>query len=154
MKIKTTVPRGLKKISNLPFDKALELSAQAVLQQISSNADKGKGYKGSFTAYSKKYGAIRAEEGLTSRPNLQFSGEMMRSILNSEPKSKKTVNGYTITITPPDRQHTKAKISIDELVEVLDGLRPFYGINSQYEKVANKKALDFLSKEYAKLQLS
>lgn len=163
MKIKSTVFQGMKKIKNLPFDKALELSAIEILGLISDNADKGRGYMGSFKSYGSKYKAWRKDEGYSTKPNLQITGDMMRGILNSElsgepslrsdEEAKKTNSGWELTLTPPERQHSEYDVNIDEMVEYHNALRPFFGINSQYEKRANKRALDFLSKEYAKLQL-
>jgi hypothetical protein len=153
-KVRTDVFKNLKKIGKLPYDKGLELAGQSVKESISDEADKGRGYKGSFRSYSKAYREYKVSEGRKPSPaDLQFSGEMLRSILNSKQKAEKTSFGYKIQIRAPKRKHTKANITIEDLAEKQDARRPFFGVSRRYETTAQKVFVRFIEREYAKLQL-
>lgn len=147
-KIKTDVYKDLKKISNLPYDKALELSAQSILGQISENADKGKGYKGSFKPYSDKYKEKRTESGRGILPTLQYSGEMFRSLLNATYTAVKRGLSYIITLEAPNTTHSKSNATIADIVAGNMQKRPFFGINKTYVNKATKEAIAFLEAEF------
>ncbi len=61
--------------------KALSITAQQGINIIEARTSKGVGYKGGrFKPYDQKYAAFRSARGRGTKPDLQFTGQMLGSM--------------------------------------------------------------------------
>ncbi len=150
-KVKQNVTRDLKKLADLDVRKAMEMGGMKATEIVSERADQGKGIDGNLAKYSDKYEDFKASTGRNTKPDLQFSGEMLRSQFS---KVVKKGTQFIMFVKFPKRQHTKAKINIDKLAEHLNKKRPFIGLNKQNTRKVIDVIIKELRKSYAKLKLN
>lgn len=151
--VNQTVSKGIKKLLNWQVDQALQAGALELGGLISDEADKGRGLRGGFKAYSKGYSNRLSRSGKSTKPDLQLSGELMRSVINPDMKFSKRKGYKQITISLSDRTHTGTDLTIAELAEIQHKRRPFFGVTKRYERIINKIVIKELEREYAKLNL-
>ena len=60
--------------------KALSITAQVGINIIEARTSKGVGFKGKFKAYTPIYAAFRQSRGRSTKPDLQFTGQMLGSM--------------------------------------------------------------------------
>ena len=101
--------------------KALSITALAGRNIIEARTSKGVGYKGgAFEGYSPTYAAFRASKGRGSRPDLEFTGQMMSS-MTTKANSKQAEIFFT-------RATASKKAAMNNKT------RPFFGFNSREKK--------------------
>lgn len=149
-----TVSKAINKVQNMVVDQALKAGALELGGLISDEADKGRGLTGGFKSYSSKYARYREKKGRMSKPDLQFSGEMMRSVINPELKLKKRKGYKVIEVKLSGRKHTNSSLTIEELAVIQHQRRPFFGVTRRYEHIINKVIIEELSRIYAKLNVN
>ena len=142
---------NLKKVADIDATKALELGGVEAVGLISDRSDKGQGLKGTFAKYSEKYAKKKSKSGRSSKPDLQFTGELLRSLLNSW-KVKKGKTKQTITMTVPNKTHTKSKSNMRDIASGVSVKRPFYGLLEKEITQVSKVIIQALGKTYDRLQ--
>ncbi|MGH1438261.1 MAG: hypothetical protein ACRBG0_27760 [Lewinella sp.] len=145
------VIKNLKKVADLDATKALELGGVEAVGLISDRSDKGKGLTGTFDEYTEKYKNKRIKSRRGTTPDLQFTGELLRSLLNSW-KIKKSKTKQTITMVVPNKTHTKSKSNLRDIASGISKKRPFYGLLEKEKTQVIKVIVQALSKTYDRLQ--
>lgn len=139
--IKEDLTKKLKEITDADFKKGLNLFAIESISIINDRVDASKDLNGAnFKEYSAGYKKSKKKSGRNIKPNLQFTGEMMNSIDHK-------VNGNSVVIKFPERNHKKSKTSVREIAEVNDKTRSFFDLtNEEFEKTAEKTVYKQLDK--------
>lgn len=127
--------------------KVMERSGVRIIGIVSRRTDAGKSVSGApFIDYSNPYKKKRQRTGRSIKPDLQFSGEMLRGM---KFVIDETLKGFEVIVDFPTRKHSRANISVDELAEVQHKTRPFFDLSQrewQLEERRIVKDLDRLFK--------
>ena len=142
---------NLDKVKRMDATKALELGGVEAVGLISDRSDKGQGLKGTFAKYSEKYGKKKSKSGRGTKPDLQFTGELLRSLLNSW-KVKRSKTKQTITMVVPNKRHTRSKSNMRDVASGVSVKRPFYGLLEKEKTKVIKVIVQALGKIYDGLQ--
>tara|TARA_R110001632_G_C11241524_1_gene407728 strand:+ start:45 stop:467 length:423 start_codon:yes stop_codon:yes gene_type:complete len=105
--------------------KALLITALKGINIIEDRTNKGRSYKGTFfKKYNASYAAYRLQKGRSTKPNLQFSGQMLGSM--SAVSTSKYAEIYFTRAT----ESKKAAMN--------DKKRPFFGFSRNEQKTLIK----------------
>ena len=105
--------------------KALLITALKGINIIEDRTSKGRSYKGTFfKKYNASYAAYRLQKGRSTKPNLQFTGQMLGS-MSAVSTSKYAEIYFT--------RATEAKKSA-----MNDKKRPFFGFSRNEQKTLSK----------------
>lgn len=100
--------------------RALSITAQSGINIIEARTSKGIGFKGKFQAYTPLYASFRASRGRSTKPDLQFTGQMLGS-MTSKSNSKQAEIFFS-------RATESKKAAMNNIK------RPFFGFNDREEK--------------------
>lgn len=124
--------------------KVMQRSGVRIIGIVSRRTDAGKSVSGApFINYSNPYKKKRQRSGRSTKPNLQFSGEMLRSmkfVVNEE------LNGFRVIVDFPSRRHSRANIDVDELAEVQHKTRPFFDLSRREWQLEERKIIKDLNR--------
>lgn len=121
------------------IDPVLDRSGQRIITTISKRTDKGINAEGrSFKRYKKAYQKFRQSKGRSAKVNLQFTGEMLRSMFF---QTGRRFQKQFVRVMFPTRGHSKAKISTKLLAQIQDLMRPFFNL-SKTEQTKEEQAID------------
>lgn len=110
-------------------DKVMERSGVRIVGLISRRTDAGKSVSGApFINYSTGYKKKRQRTGRSTKPDLQFSGEMLRSM---KFVIDERVNDVRVIVDFPRRFHSRSRISLEELAEAQHKTRPFFDLSAR-----------------------
>ena len=104
--------------------RALLITAQEGVNVIQDRTAKGVGYKGMFASYTPEYALFRAGKGRGTKPDLNFTGQMLGS-MSVRANSKQAEIFFS-------RATESKKAAMN------DKKRPFFGFNDQEEKQLGK----------------
>ena len=105
--------------------KALLITALKGINIIEARTSKGRSYKGTFfKKYNASYAAYRLQKGRSTKPNLQFTGQMMSS-MSAISTSKHAEIHFT--------RATEAKKAA-----MNDKKRPFFGFSRKEQKTLGR----------------
>lgn len=121
------------------IDPILNRSGQRIVVTISKRSDQGTGSSGRrFKSYSEAYAKFKQSKGRSAKVNLQFTGEMLRTMFF---QIGRRFNVQFVQVQFPTRGHSKAKISTKLLAQIQDLMRPFFNL-SKSEQAKEEKAID------------
>ena len=101
--------------------KALSITAQAGINIIEARISKGKGFKGgSFKKYTPLYAAFRNSRGRGTRPDLQFTGQMLSAMTSRASQSQAEIFFSRATESKKAAMNNKT--------------RPFFGFSAKEQK--------------------
>ena len=106
------------------FKRALLITAQQGVNVIQDRTAKGVGYKGAFASYTPEYAAFRSEKGRGTKPDLNFTGQMLGAMTVSADSKKAEIFFSRAT------ESKKAAMN--------DKKRPFFGFSDQEERQLGK----------------
>ena len=104
--------------------RALLITAQEGVNVIQDRTAKGVGYKEMFASYTPEYALFRSEKGRGTKPDLNFTGQMLGS-MSVRANSKQAEIFFS-------RATESKKAAMN------DKKRPFFGFNDQEEKQLGK----------------
>lgn len=104
--------------------RALLITAQEGVNVIQDRTAKGVGYKGMFASYTPEYALFRSGKGRSTKPDLNFTGQMLGS-MSVRANSKQAEIFFS-------RATESKKAAMN------DKKRPFFGFNDQEEKQLGK----------------
>jgi len=105
--------------------KALLITALKGINIIEARTSKGRSYKGTFfKKYSANYAAYRLQKGRSTKPDLQFTGQMISSM------SAISTSGYAEIYFTRATESKKAAMN--------DKKRPFFGFSRKEQKTLSK----------------
>ena len=104
--------------------RALLITAQEGVNVIQDRTAKGVGYKGMFASYTPEYALFRSGKGRRTKPDLNFTGQMLGS-MSVRANSKQAEIFFS-------RATESKKAAMN------DKKRPFFGFNDQEEKQLGK----------------
>jgi len=120
-------------------DKIMERSGVRMIGIISRRTDAGRSVNGApFIDYSAGYKKRRQRSGRSVKPNLQFSGEMLRGMKFTVDERIKDVR---VIVDFPKRFHSRSRIPIDELAEVQHKTRPFFDLSAREQALEELKII-------------
>ena len=126
--------------------KIMQRSGVRIISIVSRRTDAGKSVSGApFINYSNPYKKKRQRTGRSIKPNLQFSGEMLRSmkfVVNEE------LSGFRVIVNFPSRKHSRADIDVDELAEVQHKTRPFFDLSRREWQLEERKIIKDLERVF------
>ena len=104
--------------------RALLITAQQGVNVIQDRTAKGVGYKGAFASYTPEYAAFRSEKGRGTKPDLNFTGQMLGAMTVSADSKKAEIFFTRATESKKAAMNNKS--------------RPFFGFSSREEKQLSK----------------
>lgn len=133
--------KKLKSIANFDFKKSLALIGTESIMIISDRVEKGVSPNGSdFKKYSIAYSDLKEKSGRSTKPNLQFTGEMLNSM-------QYDVRDNSVVIDFPNRKHNKSNRTIEDIAEKNERDRPFFSITQKdLDNMAQKHVYDEFEK--------
>lgn len=110
---------------NASVKKALLITALKGINIIEARTSKGRSYKGTFfKKYNASYAAYRLQKGRSTKPDLQFTGQMMSSM------SAISTSRYAEIYFTRATESKKAAMN--------DKKRPFFGFSRKEQKTLGK----------------
>jgi hypothetical protein len=97
--------------------KALNRSGEKTVQTIVERTERGVGLKGPFKRYSRQYADYRAEQGRSTKPDLNFSGRMLSNLDVEKRGSNKIRVAFK-------RKEEKQKAKFNQKKRPFVGVRP------------------------------
>jgi len=104
--------------------RALLITAQQGVNVIQDRTAKGVGYKGVFASYTPEYASFRSEKGRGTKPDLNFTGQMLGAM--------------TVTANSKQAEIFFSRATESKKAAMNDKKRPFFGFNDQEEKQLGK----------------
>ncbi len=132
--IKGDAIKRLKELAKFDFQKKLGRVGFGVIQTINERVEKGVDSTGAkFKRYSKSYSDLKEKSGRNSKPDLQWTGEMLNSM-----QSK--VQGDTVIVDFANRKHIKSGDTVEQIAEKNEKTRPFFTVtDKELEKIVEKE---------------
>lgn len=133
----------------MDFEEPLRRGGLKIVEIVSERVDKGVEPNGKpFKAYSSSYRAFKAKSGRGVKPNLQFSGEMIRSMRD---RIKRRGADYILTVDFPNRKHTRSDDTISEIAERNHKARRFMELSDEEALKVSDLIIRELAKQWQRL---